>query len=124
MNPARAVYLHGDAAAPLQVVARGQGNGGGDGRWRAGLQAVAGTDELRQGLQGVYAQLDELTLEREWAQGSAGRLQGGIKSDHGGRRQRLKGVTVSNEIQSGIGGFNPIAISDAARSASIQNTAA
>ena len=69
-------YLHGDAAAALQVVAWGQGDGGGDGGGGAGLQAVAGADELRQGLQGVDAQLDELTLERERAQRSAGGLQG------------------------------------------------
>lgn len=61
-----AVYLDGDASAALQIVARGHGDGGGDGRRRAGFQAVAGTYELRQGLQGVDPQLNELTLERKW----------------------------------------------------------
>lgn len=70
-----ACYLHGYASTALQLVSRGQGDGGGDGRWGAGLQAVAGTDELRQGLEGVDTQLNELTLEGERAQGSAGSLQ-------------------------------------------------
>ncbi len=58
-----AFYLHGDAAAPLQVVARGEGDGRGDGRRGAGFQTVAGTNELRQGLQGFDPQLNELALE-------------------------------------------------------------
>lgn len=72
------VYLHGDAAAALQVVAGGQGDGGGDGGRGAGLQAVAGADELRQSLQGVYAQLDEVALEGERVQGRAGGLGGRV----------------------------------------------
>lgn len=68
-------YLHGNAAAPLQVIARGEGDGGGDGRRRAGFKAVAGTDELRQGLQGVDPKLNELTLECKRAQWCAGGLQ-------------------------------------------------
>ena len=39
-------YLQGDPAAALQLVSGGQRDGGGDGRRGAGLQAVAGTDEL------------------------------------------------------------------------------
>lgn len=70
-------YLHGDAAATLQVVAGGQRDGGCDGRRRAGLQTVAGTDELRQGLQGVNPQLNELALECKRAQRSAGGLEEG-----------------------------------------------
>lgn len=69
-----AFYLHGDAAAPLQVIARSEGDGGGDGRRRAGFQAVAGTNELRQGLQGVDPQLNKLALECKRAQRSAGSL--------------------------------------------------
>ena len=71
-------YLHGDAAAPLQVVARGEGDGGGDGGRRTGFQTVAGTNELRQGLQGVDPQLNELALECKRAQRSAGSLERGI----------------------------------------------
>lgn len=70
-------YLHGDAAAALQVVAGVMRDGGCNGRRRAGLQAVAGTDELRQGLQGVDPQLNELALECKWAQWSAGGLEEG-----------------------------------------------
>lgn len=79
-------YLHGDAAAALQVVAGGQRDGGGDGGRGAGLQAVARADELRQGLQGVDAQLDEVALEGERAEGSAGGLGGA-----GGGREGLMG---------------------------------
>ena len=69
------VYLLGDASAALQLVARGEGYGGGNGgRW-AGLQAVAGADELGQSLQGVDAQLHKVTLERQRAEGGACRLR-------------------------------------------------
>lgn len=71
-------YLHGDAAAPLQFIAWGEGDAGGNSGRRAGLQAIAGTNELWQGLQGVNPQLNELTLECERAQRSAGSLQGEI----------------------------------------------
>lgn len=57
-------YLQWDAAAALQVVARGEGDGSGDGGRRAGFQAVAGTNELRQGLKSIDTQLNEVTLER------------------------------------------------------------
>lgn len=71
-------YLHGDTSAALQFVAWGEGDACSNGGRRAGLQAVAGTNELWQGLQGVDPQLNELTLECERAQGSAGSLEGGI----------------------------------------------
>lgn len=68
--------LQRDAAAPLQLVAGGERNGGGDGRRGAGFQAVACTNELRQGLQSVDAQLNELTLECKRAQRGTGSLKG------------------------------------------------
>lgn len=67
-------YLHGNTAAPLQVIARGEGDGGSDGRRRTGFKAVAGTDELWQGLQGVNPKLNELALECKRAQWRAGGL--------------------------------------------------
>lgn len=76
-------YLHGNATAPLQVIARVEGNCGCNRRRGAGFQAVAGTNELRQGLKCVDPQLDELTLERKRAKRSTGRLGSNIKPDKG-----------------------------------------
>ena len=67
-------HLHGDASAALQLVAGGERHSGGDGGRRAGLQAVARAQQLRQGLQRVDAQLHKVTLERQRAQRSAGGL--------------------------------------------------
>lgn len=74
-------YLQGNATAALQVVAGVEGDCGCDSRRRAGFQAVAGTNELWQGLKSVDPQLDELALECERAKRSAGRLGGDIESD-------------------------------------------
>lgn len=71
----RESYLHGNATTALQVIARVEGDCGCNCGRGAGFQAVAGANQLGQGLQRVDAQLDELTLECERAKRSAGRLE-------------------------------------------------
>lgn len=74
-------HLCWNATAALQFAAWWQGDGGGDGRRRAGLQTVTGADELRQSLKRVYTQLHKLTLKGQRTERSAGCLESVTKND-------------------------------------------